>query len=225
MRSRKLFFTLSLAILAGCILYAMITASEANPLEIAAFRLVNTKAANPVLDAIMPVVTDLDRWRIVFVAAWIILAMLGGKKGRWAAIALIPLIAASDQISSGLIKPLVQRARPCEVLGQVHLWYGQEGWITTPEVLVRSYKATLSFPSGHAANITAAMVFLGLLYRKILAPLASIAAIVCFSRIYIGVHWPSDVLAGAALGSSLALIACSILERSRHALGGLEHSR
>lgn len=223
MRRRKIFFAVSFAILAGCIFYAMSARSEAHPVEISAFRLVNTRTANPVLDAIMPVATDLDRWRIVFVAAWTILAIFGGKKGRWAAVALIPLIAASDQISSGLIKPLVHRARPCEVLGHVHLWYGKEGWITTPEVLARSYKATPSFPSGHAANITASMVFLGLLYRKLLTPLASIATLVCFSRIYIGVHWPSDVLAGAALGSTLACIAYSILERSRHALGSLEH--
>jgi undecaprenyl-diphosphatase len=92
------------------------------------------------------------------------------------------------------------------VLGSVHFWNSDSGWITTPVNITRSYKSSYSFPSGHAANITASMLFLGLVYRKLLIPLILIAAIVSFSRIYVGVHWPLDVAAGIALGIFLAVL-------------------
>lgn len=191
-------FTISLT---AC---AYAAAPDETSIEVQVFRILNRDAANPVLDFMMPIITDLERWRIVLLLVWSALVLFGGKRGRWAALMLIPLVAASDQISSHLLKPLVQRMRPCEVLGSVHLWYGPEGWLTTPASVVRSYKSSFSFPSSHAANITASMLFLGLVYRRWLAPLLVIALAVSYSRIYIGVHWPSDAVAGIALGALLA---------------------
>ena len=179
----------------------------------AIFRFLNGSIANPVFDAIMPIVTDFRRWRIVLILVWSLLVLLGGTKGKWAAFMLIPLVAASDQISSNLIKSIVERMRPCEVLGSIHLWYGPEGWITTPTEIVQSYKSSFSFPSSHAANITASMLFLGLIYRRLLVPLLAIAVLVSFSRIYIGVHWPSDVAVGMLIGALLAWPAFAIFRR------------
>jgi undecaprenyl-diphosphatase len=152
----------------------------------------------------MPIITDFRRSRIVLLVIWSLLVLFGGSRGRWAALMLIPLVAASDQISSALIKPLIARMRPCEVLGNVHLWYGPEGWIDTPAAVVQSYKSSFAFPSSHATNITASMLFLGLAYRRALAPLLVVALAVSYSRIYIGVHWLSDVLVGMAIGAFLA---------------------
>ncbi len=173
-------------------------------LEVRVFRYLNCSLANPALDAAMPVITDFRRWRTLLVLVWSLLVIFGGSKGRWAALMLIPLVAATDQLSSHVIKPLAERMRPCEVLGGVHLWYGPEGWITTPATVVRSYKSSFSFPSSHAINITGSMLFLGLVYRRWLVPLLIVALAVSYSRIYIGVHWPSDVAAGMALGGLLA---------------------
>jgi undecaprenyl-diphosphatase len=93
------------------------------------------------------------------------------------------------------------------VLGAIRLWHGHEGWITTPAEVIRSYKSSFSFPSSHATNITGAMLFLGLTYRKVLWPLIIVAAAVSYSRVYIGVHWTSDVIAGAAIGAVLGYAA------------------
>jgi undecaprenyl-diphosphatase len=185
-------------------------ACDSTSLDVRAFRLLNGGAANPVFDAVMPVATDFDRWRIAVILIWAGLVIFGKTKGRWAALALIPVIAASDQLASSFLKPLVERLRPCEVLGRVHLWYGPEGWITTPAEIGRSYKSSFSFPSSHAANITASMLFLGLVYRRALAPLMAVAVIVSFSRIYIGVHWPSDVVAGMTLGAAIGALAYAL---------------
>jgi undecaprenyl-diphosphatase len=182
-------------------------APDEESVEVRVFRLLNTKAANPVFDWLMPVVTDFRRSRTVLIAVWALLVIFGGSRGRWAALMLIPLVAATDQLSASVMKPLAGRIRPCEVLGSIRLWHGHEGWITTPAEVVRSYKSSFSFPSSHATNITGAMLFLGLVYRKALIPLLLVAAAVSYSRVYIGVHWTSDILAGAATGALLGWIA------------------
>jgi undecaprenyl-diphosphatase len=188
--------------------------ADSTSLDARTFRLLNRSIANPVFDAVMPVVTDFSKWRIVLILVWCALVMFGRAKGRWTALMLIPIIAASDQLSSHLIKPIFERVRPCDALGGVHLWYGPEGWITTAREVARSYKASYSFPSSHAANITASMLFLGLVYRRWIVPLLAVAALVSLSRIYIGVHWPSDVAAGMALGAFIAWLAYAIFRRA-----------
>ncbi len=130
---------------------------------------------------------------------------------------LIPVVAASDQLSSSVMKPIFERLRPCELLGNVHLWLDTNGWITTPAEVARSYKNSFSFPSSHATNITASMLFLGLVYRRWLAPLLAVALLVSYSRIYTGVHWPSDVLAGMLVGAAIAALAYAVFRRFRPA--------
>ena len=188
-------------------------APDEGSLEVRMFRLLNGRAANPVLDFIMPIVTDFRRNRIVLLLVWAALVLFGGNRGRWAALMLIPLVAATDQLSASVIKPLVGRSRPCELLGGIHLWYGLEGWITTPAEVVRSYKSSFSFPSSHATNITGAMLFLGLTFRKSLWPLLFVAALVSWSRVYIGVHWTSDIIVGMALGALLGWLAWIAFKR------------
>lgn len=182
-------------------------APDESSIEVRIFRVLNGKAANTALDWVMPIVTDFRRSRIVVILIWVFLVLFGGNRGRWVALMLIPLVAATDQLSASVLKPLVGRSRPCEVLGSVHMWYGPEGWITTPAEVIRSYKSSFSFPSSHATNITGAMLFLGLAYRKALWPLLFTAVMVSYSRVYIGVHWTSDVIAGMVIGALLGWLA------------------
>jgi len=199
----------------GAVLAARGAGAEATGAEISLFRFLNGAVANPLFDLVMPAATHLDRWRIALLLVWAALVLFGGAKGRWAALGIILLVAAADQLSSSVLKPLVGRTRPCDVIGGVRMWRGEAGWITTPLEATRSWKSSLAFPSSHAANITATMFFLAALYRRARWWLVGLALVVSYSRIYVGVHWPSDVLFGMALGAALAWGAVVLLGRMR----------
>jgi membrane-associated phospholipid phosphatase len=105
----------------------------------------------------------------VFVLILAVLAVYGGSKGRIAALSIALAVAASDQITSGLIKHLVMRTRPCFELSNVRLLIEQS----------RSW----SFPSSHAANSAAAAWILSRYYRRWSAAFWTLAGAVAFYRI------------------------------------------
>ncbi|GBD93954.1 undecaprenyl-diphosphatase BcrC [bacterium BMS3Abin05] len=150
------------------------------------FNLFNQTLANPVLDWIMPRLTNLNNWRLPLLLIWLALMFWGGRKGRTAAILIILTIALSDQISSAVIKPFVHRIRPCHVIKTVHLLVGCSG--------------SFSFPSSHATNSMAAASLFAGFYPKIRWYLYTLAGLIAFSRVYVGVHYPFDVITGAILG-------------------------
>ena len=198
-------------------------APAASSFDVRVFRALNGRLANPVLDRVMPFLTDFKKWRVFALAAWVGLLVLGGTKGRLAALMLIPLVAASDQLTSSVLKPLTARLRPCEVLGNVHFWYSSGRWVWTPADAVGGFKTSFGFPSSHAANFTASMLLLSLVYKRWVPYLClPIAAVISLSRIYTGVHWPSDVIVGILIGAGLGWLAhfalvrlLAVLERRR----------
>jgi undecaprenyl-diphosphatase len=101
----------------------------------------------------------------------------------------------ADLLATGL-KALADRPRPFEVLPHADpLMHGTVG---------------ASFPSGHAATSFAGAVCLGVLTRRAIPALAVLAVTIAFSRVYVGVHYPFDVLAGALLGTTVALAALAL---------------
>ncbi|MCK9206253.1 MAG: phosphatase PAP2 family protein [Salinivirgaceae bacterium] len=110
---------------------------------------------------------------------------------------VVLLITLSDQISVHLFKDTVQRYRPChnlELRDSLHLLEG-------------ACKGKYGFVSSHAANTFALATFLLLLFRKRWTILLLFwALLVSYSRVYLGVHYPSDVAVGALLGMLLAFI-------------------
>jgi undecaprenyl-diphosphatase len=114
-------------------------------------------------------------------------------RGRRPATAAV-LSTAAYFVATGIdsvVKGLFERPRPPLVDPAVH-----------PLVAVpHSY----SMPSGHAATAFAAAVAVGLVHPRLRWPLLVLAALVAISRVWLGVHYLSDVLAGAALGSAVAL--------------------
>lgn len=153
------------------------------------FQVCNQTLQNTVFDVVMPFVTDLNKNPTALLAVgllWLLLVFKGGKGGRIAALLLIPAIAFSDQFNSSFLKHLVDRPRPCQVLTNVHL--------------LVSCGSGYSFPSSHAVNNFAGAIVLSYFLPRWTWAFFSFASIVAFSRIYVGVHFPSDVLAGAIIG-------------------------
>lgn len=167
--------------------------------DAALFRFLNGTLGNPLFDAAMPVITDLNlTWygRILIGGAWLLLLLRGGRRGRVAALLLIPLIAVSDQLSSSLIKNLVMRPRPCHVIDGAPVIDGVR--------LLVGCGGGWSFPSSHAVNHFAAATFLAGRHPRWSGWLFGWAALGAFSRISVGVHYPSDVAAGALIGMGTA---------------------
>jgi len=154
------------------------------------FYFVNLKLQNGFLDFLMVFLTQRSNWMIPLWIGWLVLFIFGKKKGRIVALLLLLTIAASDQVSAQLIKKWVGRIRPCNVLDNVHL-------------LVSCTQA-FSFPSAHASNLFASATLLSRTYKTLTPLFLIIAFLVSFSRIYVGVHYPFDVLAGGILGFVLA---------------------
>lgn len=154
------------------------------------FFFINRTMANPVFDLVMPFVTRLKNVLPLLLLACLALLIWGGKKGRIAVLVLILSIALADMVSHEVIKPLFGRLRPCVALEGVRMLMGK--------------KTSLSFPSNHAANITAAAVVISYYYRRVTGLMVAMALMIGFSRIYVGVHYPSDVAAGALLGGAVA---------------------
>ena len=160
-----------------------------NSIDIKLFRFINGSISNPVLDILMPFVTDLNKQRIVLalVAAVLIWMMIRGKRHvRIAAILLIITIIVSDQFSSSVVKYWLERSRPCFTLHNVHL--------------LVSCGSGYSFPSSHAVNNFAAALILTFFFPKAKWWFFGFAAVVAFSRVYIGVHYPTDIIGGAVIG-------------------------
>lgn len=158
------------------------------------FLLLNSAVANPVFDVIYPIIDEQNYWIIpgLVVAAFFIRRE---KKRALIALGLLVLvILITDPLCARVIKPLVGRLRPCH----------PDAFVEGGRFL-KGYRVSLSFPSCHAMNMYAAAMFITLLYPINGSWLLGIAALRGYARIYLGTHYPLDVLGGAVIGMLVAL--------------------
>ncbi len=168
-------------------------------IDVAVFYFINHNLANPLFDKFFVFITDVKHWILLYVYFWLYLIIKGGTKGKITAVVILLLIAASDQISSHLLKNLFERARPCNALENVRL--------------LVSCSRTYSMPSSHAVNNFAVAAFLSALYSKYRKIFFTIATLVAFSRPYVGVHYFSDILVGALLGMAIGYVFVYVLKK------------
>jgi undecaprenyl-diphosphatase len=156
-------------------------------LDLRLFALLNGEWTSPFLDVVMPYVTDFDHWRIPLILVLLAFLARGSTETRVGILFAILAVVAADQLSASGIKPLFERARPFDVVEGARKLSSAHGY---------------AFPSSHAANTFAAGVFLAIRFRR-WWPILAVPAVVSYSRVYVGVHYPSDVAAGALLGAAV----------------------
>ena len=127
-------------------------------------------------------------------------------------VAIVAAVGLSDFIASGILKDLVARPRPTrvpELEGMLHL--------------VNGYRSgQYGFVSSHAANTMACGLLFSLIWRKKIATVGMMlwVAVNCYSRMYLGVHYPLDILGGLIVGALMAVVAYQVLLKlgvlSRH---------
>ncbi len=154
------------------------------------FLLINRHMVSPVLDFLMPIFSAKDGWIPIIVAVLVAFIFFDKKRGLVAAFAVLIAFGITDPLCSQILKPLIGRIRPCYALGEaVRLLWGCGG--------------KFSFPSNHAANSAAVVAAMGFFYRKTLWIGIPVAFVVGFSRVYLGVHYPGDVVGGWIIGAAV----------------------
>lgn len=159
--------------------------------EFAILNWIQAHCASGILDAAAPFVSALTNHGEIWITLALVLLAL--KKHRRAGIILAVALLLDLVVCNGILKPLVGRVRPCDINTAVRL------------LIPRPTDA--SFPSGHTAVSFAAVSALRTAGEPLWIPALVLAAAIAFSRLYLYVHWPSDVLAGMVLGWLLGILA------------------
>jgi membrane-associated phospholipid phosphatase len=159
-----------------------------------AFKAIHLNGQNAILDFILPFLRNPYFWGPLYIFVAIYMYQVYGRKGLIWMVFFIITFAISDFVSASIIKPIIHRIRPCNdglLLSQIrHLVPRSSGF---------------SFPSSHAANHFALAVFSIITCRRFfknIVPYALLwAGVIAYAQVYVGVHFPMDVIFGALLGT------------------------
>ena len=186
------------------------------------FLFVNRSLVNPFFDWLMPILSGSNGVKngflIVAIAVGLTLLILGNRRLRLCMVFTLFIVATNDGLICNPIKQAVHRARPFVTLPEARLFGVVGKGYIAPEInaegvdMAANKGSHNSMPSAHAANWFAATMTLFLFYRRSLWFMLPLALGVAFSRLYNGVHYPSDVLAGAIIGAGYAAAAAIAIE-------------
>lgn len=158
------------------------------------FLKINKDSRNDLFDTVLPLLRETKFWIPLYFFLLLFVLVNFGKKAIWWIFFAIITVIVTDFISSNVFKPFFARPRPCI----------DPEFAVNVRLLARYCGTNGSFTSSHAANFFGLAVFFFITFRHF-APKAAYlffiwAAIVCYAQVYVGVHYPTDILGGAIFG-------------------------
>ena len=170
------------------------------------FEAINTGCSNAFFDWLMPVIRNKLTWIPLYLLIIGFALKTYKIKGFYLILFFAATVGLADFISSSVIKPMINRTRPCnDIEIQNHV---------ISRVPCGSGK---SFPSSHATDHFSIAIFLIMVFAKkwkfVLPTFLIWAFLICFAQIYVGVHFPIDILFGAMLGSFIGFVGAKLFTK------------
>ncbi len=164
------------------------------------FQKINSDWTNPVFDSLLPFFRTPLYWTPLYLFLLFFILMNFKLKGLWWIVFFISTVALTDMTGNYLFKHNFERLRPCN----------DPEFFEHVRLLIKYCGSGFSFISNHAANHFGMAVFFFVTLRQVLKNWVWIgiiwAAAIAYAQVYVGIHYPADVLSGALLGTALGLL-------------------
>ncbi|MGV3529295.1 MAG: phosphatase PAP2 family protein [Flavisolibacter sp.] len=169
---------------------------------------VNSGLANPFFDAVLPFFRNADFWIPLYLFIFVFVLANFGKKGFLWFLAFLCTVALTDLTGTYLFKETVQRLRPCQDLD----------FFFNVRLVVKHCSGSYSFLSNHAANHFGMATFIVVTFANRIGLWSWLfllwAFSIAFAQVYVGVHYPGDVLAGAVLGIGYGILVARVYNKN-----------